>query len=407
MSKLTRLLMVLSLIVSGATAMQAETPPGPGDAKRVKTVDCDRGGKISRPLRNLPQSPLEIIFTGTCTDDLVITRNDVTIRGGNEDATLVGSIYFSGSLRTTLQDFTLQVGADVENAVELQGGSSIRMENFHVSEFGFRGILVDKGAEAVLADVSAITTQEGAVIALLARGGTIFLESGLIELSGSVGGFSGTLGGRYFITGADIFAHDNGTGGFLQVNAAVIFQTGKLRLTDNGFAGLVMTSGATIHHGTVEIVTNDNGFIGMFLQSHATIVPFPFTQLTLDVSNNGPGGGVSLQTGSVFNIGVGTQTFSGNGGAFTPAIIVDSVSSFGMSGTATVTAPPDGNIQLYGNSFVSIGPNVTIEVPIVCEDTVQVLGATCDVIFDTVRTNVEDPLEKAGPMLRRLQEGLM
>lgn len=387
MRNLTRLLAFVTVIALVTAIAAVAQPLGPGDLKvRVKNVNCDRNQSISSPLRHLP-TPLEIVFTGTCNEHVVIDRHDVTVRGGAESATLVGSVVFTGSLRSAVRDFTIVV-ADAENGIEVTG-SSVEIRNIDIREFTHRGIEVHRGGDATISDVSITTTQPGAVVALLARGGEIFMDSGTVELAGAAAGMSGTMGARYRVSDVDIHIHDNATGVFFQVNAAMIFQSGKLRVVDNFFAGFTITSGANIHYGTVEIQASNNGQFGMIIQSNATLVPFPGTSLTFDASNNGTGG-IALQNDAVFIMSNGPQTVTGNGGF---AILADNQSNLGVSDGTTIGGPPGTSVFVFDSSFALFGANTTLQIPLICDDTVNVDGRDCDVVLEDSR--VDGEIDKA------------
>lgn len=61
----------------------------PVAAGAVVLVDCDAGDTISAALLT-PDPVLEIEFSGTCVEDVLIARDDVILRGADLEATIVG-----------------------------------------------------------------------------------------------------------------------------------------------------------------------------------------------------------------------------------------------------------------------------------------------------------------------------
>jgi len=78
------------------------------DAQPGRTVDCDRGDSIQAALdRQVGHSgPITIDVVGACTEDVNITRDDVTING-NSTATVSGTIKTEGVNRVLINGLTI------------------------------------------------------------------------------------------------------------------------------------------------------------------------------------------------------------------------------------------------------------------------------------------------------------
>jgi len=97
---------------------------------RTANVDCDVGRTISDALANSDAvRPLVVVVSGNCVEDVVITRDDVTLIAAPES------------------DASIAATAATSRAIVIQG-QRVRIEGFAAIVGGLDGILVNRGASA-------------------------------------------------------------------------------------------------------------------------------------------------------------------------------------------------------------------------------------------------------------------
>jgi len=176
------------------------------DDKEVRVV-CP-GGSISDVLKNAPVAGRIIITVeGTCTEDINITRDDVTLRGGSGE--VMGQISIDGArrieiegLRVTggisaereatllVQNSTIEVGGTTSAVAVIHGGFVELIGNPLISSDQGCAILVDSGGEVRLQDNALIqSSHSGDTCSTLGvyRDGLVRLRGGnvLKNLAGS------------------------------------------------------------------------------------------------------------------------------------------------------------------------------------------------------------------------------
>jgi hypothetical protein len=126
-------------------------PPGGGapftpPATATVNVDCAAGQKLVDALAT-PAGALTVVFTGTCVEDVVIRRSDVTLRGGAPGATIDGSsttapntLFIEGALRVTLADFAIRNSASSGLVARF---SFVDATNLTITDNVLAGALVD------------------------------------------------------------------------------------------------------------------------------------------------------------------------------------------------------------------------------------------------------------------------
>ena len=80
------------------------------------TVDCDAGQSIQAAINKAnPSVPLTLVVSGTCVENVLIRRNDVTI-DGNNDGAVSGAVEVSEGSRVTIQNLCIS-GKDCPNRI--------------------------------------------------------------------------------------------------------------------------------------------------------------------------------------------------------------------------------------------------------------------------------------------------
>lgn len=115
------------IAIAGSIGLFATT----AEAQRDRTVDCDSGDSIQAALdRRVGHTGIITIdVIGTCTENVNIARDDVTI-SGNFNATVVGTIHISNSNRITLWGITV---TGPGHAIEAFG-SNVTLSNVTITE---------------------------------------------------------------------------------------------------------------------------------------------------------------------------------------------------------------------------------------------------------------------------------
>jgi hypothetical protein len=210
----------LLLVVFAAAALAKDAP-------KSIAVDCAKGESINAALASAAQA-LIIEFTGVCAEDVVIGRDDVTLRGAVPGAKIAGA-----------------AGAPTpQPAIAIRGVDSIALESFAVDDSDRRGI-----------DVRAATN---------------------IRLDGIVS--SGNAGDGLFLgEGASAFirhsSFDNNAGdGIGMWQGSLVVLEGTISTSGNARVGLLASgsSDLSVSFFGVQMTSNGNGNCGFFLQFGAT-----------------------------------------------------------------------------------------------------------------------------------------
>jgi parallel beta helix pectate lyase-like protein len=120
----------------------------------TKTVNCGAGETITAALETQgPGQALVLIVNGTCKENVTITRNDVTLQGGPNGASVLatdpkrGAIVVDGAQRVSLQGLTIRQRT---LGVAGIGGASFEMLGNRIRSTDEHAILVDGHSRAVI-----------------------------------------------------------------------------------------------------------------------------------------------------------------------------------------------------------------------------------------------------------------
>lgn len=123
-------------------ALAEQVNQGVGD--QVISVDCGAGSIGSALARARPGGSLTITVVGTCTEDVTIARNDVTLQGSGQ---VVGQITVDGAQRVVITGVTV---TGPGSGIEARGNAAITVRNTTVENNAIFGIDVRQGAFAVI-----------------------------------------------------------------------------------------------------------------------------------------------------------------------------------------------------------------------------------------------------------------
>lgn len=290
------------------------------DAEPIEIeVDCDAGerlddvfGPVDLPRREVelvPDTPVFIHVRGTCVGNLVIERNNVTIRGESRNTTVLGSAVDAsgdpvGPTVKVLNADTVKL-ADVR----IEGGfvgldavhSQVTIERvlIHANVFGVSG----RGSSTVIVEDSTIADNVFGVVAFPGSGVTVvgseILRSELLAATASGGSLS--LFESRIVGGADIFATSAGRlvlsdvevsqptpfSFILLGSGSELLQSGELDARGVGiglFDGSLANVTGTIRQGTGfvdNVIAADDSYVHVSGNLHSDLVLFSFAKASV------------------------------------------------------------------------------------------------------------------------------
>jgi len=209
----------------------------PSVSAMTRYVDCDKGQTILAAIEKSEARAerLEIFVKGTCTENVVIRRPDVTI-DGNHETTVVGFINV----------FT----------------SNAWLYNLTVTGPG-RGVAVSDGS----ARLFGVTLSGNDAVGLwIRRGGFVWFRDGVVSGNGGGGIFleNGSLDGENLVVA------DNRGDGILADRQSNVVLISDTRIEDNDAAGLSSILDSVIDLRDSTVVSGNHG-LGMFVAEDAAI----------------------------------------------------------------------------------------------------------------------------------------
>lgn len=269
---------IRTLLLAAGVLAAASSPLAAGD--KVVAVDCSKGESIQAALGNKAE-PLVVEIVGTCLEDVLIQRDNVTLRGGAPGATVSG---------------TLSPPVFAGGAITVDGASGVTLRDL-VARDARRGVSVLNGGSAILERMTLVDNLRSGLTVI----GSSFAS--LTDVSARDNGFFGFAAwdnSSLEIDGATV-AEDNATGGFLlSASHAATRSSVDLEAHDNGLAGVVLQIGATAQAGAA--VSGDQ-LVGLWVFDGSSWVG------GIDASGNDVWG-VLLEAGAVVE---GTGSLVGNG----------------------------------------------------------------------------------------------
>ncbi len=252
-------------------------PPGPSYPKELQIdVNCDGGQSIQDALQQHAEKLL-ILFRGTCTGRVLITRDDVVLQGvAGTNPTITagewGTLEIIGGQRVILEGFAVR-GAplkasdasfsayqlNISNAggrgVDIGGGVSAYMQDSEISGNGSEGIMLSSGPSLYLSSVQIID-----------NGGLgIFAQNSTLTIQGTTVARNARAGVHLRNSDAQVrgwnccntILNNGGTGFYLEVGSDLFLEQGSI--VGNGEAGILVTGTSAAFLGDV-IVQNNIGY---------------------------------------------------------------------------------------------------------------------------------------------------
>ncbi|MEP7010930.1 MAG: right-handed parallel beta-helix repeat-containing protein [Acidobacteriota bacterium] len=356
------------LAFAAPTLLAAATPPieSAGDVRLVR-VNCARGETVGRAIQQTDEAKrAEIHFVGTCQEDTLIERDDLTISGEGSGSILVGLMDVRASQRITLRNFKVigVPGAPFDTnkgGINIIEGSSVTVLNVRIENIKARALQVNEST-ARLKDISIDKAQAGAFVF---RASQLALE-GSLTATNSVFGMSFLYSGAA-AKSADITLNNNLFGLLVQVNGSLEHVTGHLA-ANNNFIGIVLAGHGALAYGSHIKVKGNTGY-GIFLDEGSSLTPLIGAPEgpTLVITDN-PSVGITVERGSTCELaGLGTIRRNGVGVQVDNSVLrmADTV----VSGNAT-------NLKLaFGAKAEFLGNANNVATPIECDATVLTRGS--------------------------------
>ena len=297
MAYLTAAIGAASIILSGAAF--AVPPPGP------KSVDCDGGDTIQEEVDEA-DGPTIIFVSGTCTENVTITKDDITIQGDNIiDDQVVGGFTITGAQRVTIKSLTIRDGTtSYPVGVFASRGAAVVLDDIFVSGQGGAGIFLSRNAYA---DIFGSTVESPAT----ADNALLLNDGAVVRVEDS--SFSSANG-----------ASDNGAAvGLFRSASAKIDGTILIENTAGGLAVQVLhTSNLRVRSGADPLIRLVNGDVAIGNNSAAKL-------REVDV-----GGDIVVERDSTLNL-LGTIPVSG-------LVTIKDQSLLALFGAAGVVSIPLG-----------------------------------------------------------------
>ena len=252
-----------------APALLAAQPGPPPLPEVAVTVDCDAGETLADALQTRAES-LTIEFTGTCAEELVITRDRVTLRGLDASATVTDDPTTSGPDPTFLlqgadvvfQGFTIDGSAN--RGIRVQRSSGVRIEEMVLRNNGSTGLTVEESSSAHIVDS---TFNSNGFAGVAAWGNSNVTLTGRLEASGNrIVGVLLSVGSVFMSRNADVIVASSQSFGVGTQQGG----TGLFPLIQAQNSPFPVVSFGGSHFGSVEItgavvgvfVTNNGSFDG-------------------------------------------------------------------------------------------------------------------------------------------------
>lgn len=351
---------------------------------RNRRVRCDRGQSLARALRRA-RAHTTITVYGTCYESVVVTTDNLTIRGG-DNAVIDGSqspgeavVLIDGARRFTLARIAVQNGSDQGILVTRQGQA--RLTEVTAQNNGTVGLSIDR-SHVELVDSVLDNNGTGGMDAYSA---STVLATGQLSASSNGGDGLAANGKTFFeLRGATVVANQNlGTGvsiindSRLQIFSFPEAQGSSVNADNNGFAGIGILGselGAVgsqfFGSGANVFGARDNAVFGFFAPTGSIISP----HATAKFIASGNGVGMLLEDGASILI-VGGLDLNKNGAG---------LSAHG-AGTLTIVSVPPNPSRIIENGIdfdLGFGTRMTSDqvefASISCDQTVLTRGLECN-----------------------------
>ncbi|TMH41491.1 MAG: right-handed parallel beta-helix repeat-containing protein [Betaproteobacteria bacterium] len=356
-----------------ALALVAFESGARAEPTKTVAVDCSAGQTIAKALTlGDERKPLLVQISGTCSEHLLIDRNDVTLAAGIPSATVSGpdpaiDVIKVNASRVTIVGITVTGG---RNGITGNSAPGLIVRNATVQGTGRNGITYAHGASGVV---------DGCTVVNNARDG-VAVDSASATVINSEVSHSGRMGIGVFNGGSARIGIDNfnvGAGNVISANTVngvhIVFGSTALiamnQITGNG-TGNPTGSGINLTSASADIVggnmVSGNAGTGINLRSSSAVIGdqnFGLTTVNTVTGNGNPAsqGGISGFLGS--SMSIRDAVISGNAVA---GLILTTRSSVQIASTtiqnnlATLPGNGDGIRIGLGSALFAQAPNGTV-----------------------------------------------
>ncbi len=361
------------VLAIAALALVAFQSGARAEPTKTVAVDCSAGQTIAKALTlGDERKPLLVQISGTCSEHLLIDRNDVTLAAGIPSATVSGpdpaiDVIKVNASRVTIDGITVTGG---RNGITGNSAPGLIVRNATVQGTGRNGITYAHGASGVV---------DGCTVVNNARDG-VAVDSASATVINSEVSHSGRMGIGVFNGGSARIGIDNfnvGAGNVISANTVngvhIVFGSTALiamnQITGNG-TGNPTGSGINLTSASADIVggnmVSGNAGTGINLRSSSAVIGdqnFGLTTVNTVTGNGNPAsqGGISGFLGS--SMSIRDAVISGNAVA---GLILTTRSSVQIASTtiqnnlATLPGNGDGIRIVLGSALFAQAPNGTV-----------------------------------------------
>ncbi len=285
-------------------------------AAKTVSVECDKGKTIEKALAD-NAGALEIVVSGTCSENVLIDRDGVTITGA-AGATLTGI-----------------PAVPPVAAITVLSARGVAIRTLAVSGGGRHGIFVNRGSAV---EISGVTSSNNT------SHGLLVIDDSSARITDSTfndntGDGIGNWGGSFVTLVGTNTCNGNGRAGII-VSASVLNSAGASPLTlhDNGYTGLYLQLSASGQLGlAVDVLGSDEG-IAVYDGASLALGGF--------ASRSNGFSGVTVWNNSTFESGGASATIEDNG----YGIWVEDDSSFVRRGATTFLNNGDAAMYAEGSN---------------------------------------------------------
>ena len=327
-----KLTSVLALVALTTASAEAKPPQGaPVQPPIALTVVCPADSIQAAVDQAVPGTPLTITVNGICTEEVVITTDDVTVQGNKiEDDHVIGGFTITGAHRVTIKSLTIRDSTiSYPVGVFATRGAAVVLDDIFVSGQGGAGIYVNRNAHAdILGSTvenplhgdNALLINDGA--AVRASNSTFNSANGASNTGAAVGLYR-SASARF--DGDNLFENDGGGLAIeilhtsnLRVQSGANLVSGNVFIGNNSAASLrgVNVNGDIMVHGDSNLNLRASspvtvmGFVFLGDQSLLTATGFAGNlSIAGHVTCAGPAGGVVNPDVINGNINGGCSTF--------------------------------------------------------------------------------------------------
>jgi len=361
------------VLAIAALALVAFQSGARAEPTKTVAVDCSAGETIAKALTlGDERKPLLVQISGTCSEHLLIDRNDVTLAAGIPSATVSGpdpaiDVIKVNASRVTIDGITVTGG---RNGITGNSAPGLIVRNATVQGTGRNGITYAHGASGVV---------DGCTVVNNARDG-VAVDSASATVINSEVSHSGRMGIGVFNGGSARIGIDNfnvGAGNVISANTVngvhIVFGSTALiamnQITGNG-TGNPTGSGINLTSASADIVggnmVSGNAGTGINLRSSSAVIGdqnFGLTTVNTVTGNGNPAsqGGISGFLGS--SMSIRDAVISGNAVAgliLTTRSTVQIASTTIQNNLATLPGNGDGIRIVLGSALFAQAPNGTV-----------------------------------------------